>query len=255
MYTCGQYVVFCHLKSHCSFTEPKLFQHAHGGAAENTKSSPPKLSINIPKISELPEKCSEWVNVEFPVDIVLFTVEEVEFLSCFAILKNPVKIYYIGTGVVYFSSMEDEEGYKIKIALMRCSNDHDGPGGALSAAKDAILHLQPKALISVGTCSGLKSTMIKLGDVVLSSKVITPALQITPRRYVSRLINHIADGWKQPVRDANGYEAKVHTGTLLSIPEANKDIIRQYPQAIALNKNSGGENHNSQGLFPSFLNI
>lgn len=101
-------------KSHCSFTELELCPHAHGGAAENTKISPPELSIY--------------------------------FTSCFTYLKNPIKSYNKGTGIVYFSSMEDEQGNKIKITLMRCFKDHDGPGGALSVAKDAISLLKQTSL-------------------------------------------------------------------------------------------------------------
>lgn len=261
MYTCSQCVVFCPLKSHCSFTGPKRYQYARGGAAENAKISPPELSIYIPNISELPERCSDWVNVKLPVDIVLFTVEEVEFLSCYAYLKNPIKSYHISIGIVYFSSMGDEQGYRINIALMRCSKGHDGPRGALSAAKDAILLLKPKALFSVGACSGLKHTTIKLGDVVLSSKLIKPPYHVKAKRNILGIINHIADGWKAPLQNRNGHEAKVHVGALLSISEANEGIIGQFSEAIALDKDGGGENHNSKGLFssvsifPSFLNI
>lgn len=237
---------FFYLKSHFSFAEIKLYQHAHGGAAENAKISPPDPSSYISNISDLPEKCSDWVNVKLPIDIVLFTVDEVVFLSCFTYLKNPIKSYNKDAGmIVYFSSMEDKQGHKINIALMRCFKDHDGPGGALSTAKDAISLLKPKALFFVSTCSGLKSTTSKLGDVVLSSKVITRAYQIPPRRNVINIINYIPDGWKDPLRNPNGCKAKIHVGSFLSIPEANNDIIRKYPEAIGLDNNAGGENHNS----------
>lgn len=149
------------------------------------------------------------------------------------------------TGFVYFSSMVDEQGHKIKIALMRCLKGHDGPRGALSAAKDAIFLLKPKALFSVGACTGLNSTVVKLGDVVVSSKLITPTFQIPPKRNINNLITDIAYGWKAPLQNAKGFNAKIHTGVLLSLSEANKDIIRRYPEAIALEKDGGGENHNT----------
>lgn len=188
-------------------------------------------------------------------------MEEVEFLSCYVFLKNPIKSYHIDIGVVYFSSMEDKQGHKVKIALMRCSKVHDGPGGALSAAKDAILLLRPKALFSVGTCRGIESTTIKPGDVIVSSKVITLDFKIPPRRHCLKLLGHLAAGWTPPLRNANEYEVKVHPGALISIPKVNEDIIRQYSEAIGLDKDGGGENHNKQGLFnsvsifPSFLNV
>lgn len=156
---------------------------------------------------------------------MLFTVEDDEFLSCFAYLKKPKRSYHISAGFV--------------------SKGHDGPGAALSAAKDAILLLRPKALISVGACCGLNSTKVKLGDIVVSSKLITPAFQIPPRRNMNIVIRNIADGWKPPLKNANGYKPKVHLGALLSISAANKDIISRYPEAIGVEEEAGGENHNN----------
>lgn len=228
-------------------TEPKLYKQAQSGAAENAKISPPELSFKIPEISELPEIFSDWENNKLPIDIVLFAVKDDEFLSCFAYLKEPIVTSYNKiTGRVYFSSMEDDRGHKIEIALMRCSKVHDGPGGALSAAKRAISLLRPKALFSVGACRSLKSTKVKLGDVVVSSKLITPDFQIPPRKYLGDLIGNIADGWKAPLRNANDYKPKVHSGPLLSISKANKDIISDHRDAIAVEKNGGGENHNKK---------
>ena len=49
---------------------------------------------------------------------------------------------------------------------MRCSKGSDVPGGSLSVLKDAILLMRPKAIFSVGACSGLNREEVKLGDVV-----------------------------------------------------------------------------------------
>ena len=227
-------------------TEPNLYRQAQSGAAENAKISPPELSFEIPEISELPEISSDWENDKLPIDILLFAVKDDEFLSCFAYLKEPiVTSYHRITGRVYFSSIEDERGHKIELALMRCSKYQDGPGGALSAAKDAISLLRPKALFSVGACHSLKDTKVKLGDVVVSSKLITPAFQMPPSRNMNIVIRNIADGWKPPLKNANGYKPKVHLGALLSISAANKDIISRYPEAIGVEEEAGGENHNN----------
>lgn len=244
--------LFCHLKSHCSFTEPKLYQQAHNGAAENTEISPPELSIKIQKISELSVPPSCWKNDRLPIDILLFTMKDDEFLSCLAYLKEPIFMsYHKSTGYVHFGSMGDHRGHKMKIALMRCSKGHDGPGGALSAAKDAILLLRPKALFSVGACNGAKNTKVKLGDVIVSSKLITLDFKIPPRSNISHLIRTIAHGWKAPVRNANECEPKVHSGPFLSISKANKDKISLFQEAIAVDKNGGGENHNKYRDEPS----
>ena len=244
--------LFCHLKSHCSFTGPNLYQRAYNGAVENAEISAPELSITIQKICELSVPSFHWKNDWLPIDILLFTMKDDEFLSCLAYLKKPIfKSYHISNGYVHFGSMGDHQGHKLKIALMRCSKGHDGPGGALSAAKDAISLLRPKALFSVGACNGRKNTKVKLGDVVVSSKVITPDYRIPPRSNISHLIRTISHGWKAPVRNADECKPKVYSGAFLSISKANKDKISGIPEAIAIENNGGGENHNEYRDEPS----
>ena len=137
--------------------------------------------MKLPELSDLPTISNPWETVELPVDILLLTVEDCEFLGCFAYLKKPFKSYHhISTGYVYFGCMGDDQGKKMKIALMRCSKGPDVPGGSLSVSKDAILLLRPKAIFSVGACSGLNSKKVKLGDVVVSAKLITAATKLLP---------------------------------------------------------------------------
>lgn len=126
---------------------------AKNGSAQTGNSSQPELSVKLPKLSDLPAIFTPWETVELPVDFLLLTVEDCEFLSCFAYLKEPFKSYHISTGPVYFGCMGDDQGKKMKIALMRCSKGPDVPGGSLSVSKDAILLLRPKAIFSVGACS------------------------------------------------------------------------------------------------------
>ena len=208
--------------------------------------SPPGLSVKLPELSDLPKIYNPWETVELPVDILLLTVEDCEFLSCFANLKKPFKSSQKGIGPVYFGYMGDDKGKKMKIALMRCSKGPDVPGGSLSVSKDAILRLRPKAIFSVGACSGLNSKKVKLGDVVVSAKLITAAHKTPPSRDIGNLIKHVADGWKAPLQNADEYNAKVHCdGVVLSISEANRDVIEQHPEAIAIEMEGGGENHNN----------
>ncbi|XP_066024120.1 NLR family CARD domain-containing protein 3 isoform X3 [Pocillopora verrucosa] len=209
--------------------------------AQISKASPPELNVTLPLMSDLPETSFAWSNVELPVDILLLTVEDCEFLSCFAYLKEPFKSYHISSGYVYFGCMGDDQGKKTKIALMRCSKGPDVPGGSLSVSKDAILLLRPKAIFSVGACSGLNSKMVKLGDVVVSAKLITAAHKTPLSRDIGNLIKHVADGWKAPLQNADEYNAKVHCdGVVLSISEANRDMIRKHPEAIAVEMEGGG---------------
>ncbi|XP_066025397.1 NLR family CARD domain-containing protein 3-like [Pocillopora verrucosa] len=210
-------------------------------SAQTGYSSPPELSVKLPKLSDLPTISNPWETVELPVDILLLTVEDCEFLSCFAYLKKPFKSYHISSGPVYFGFMGDDQGKKMKIALMRCSKGLDAPGGSLSVSKDAILLLRPKAIFSVGACSGLNSKKVKLGDVVLSAKLITAVYKTPPSRDIGNLIKHVADGWKAPLHNADEYNAKVHCdGVVLSISEANRDMIRKHPEAIAVEMEGGG---------------
>ena len=53
-------------------------------SAQNSNASPPELNVTLPLMSDLPETSFAWSNVELPVDILLLTVEDCEFLSCFA---------------------------------------------------------------------------------------------------------------------------------------------------------------------------
>ena len=228
-----------------SFSETAI-KLAKSGSTQAGNSSPPELSVNIPKLSDLPGTSNAWKTVELPVDILLLAVQDCEFLSCFAYLKEPFKSYHKSTGYVYFGCMGDDQGKKMKIALMRCSKGPDVPGGSLSVSKDAILLLRPKAIFSVGACSGLNSKKVKLGDVVVSAKLITAAHKTPPSRDIGNLIKHVADGWKAPLQNADEYNAKVHCdGVVLSISEANRDMIRKHPEAIAVEMEGGGENHNN----------
>ncbi|XP_022809959.1 uncharacterized protein LOC111346976 [Stylophora pistillata] len=214
---------------------------AQNESAQSDNASPPKLSKKIPSMSDLPHIYYPWKNVELPVDILLLTVEDCEFRSCFAFLKEPFKSYHNSIGYVFFGCMGDDQGRKVKIALMRCSKGPDVPRGSLSVSKDAISLLRPKATFSVGACSGLNSRKVKLGDVVVCAKLITAAHQTPPSSDIGNLIRHVADGWKAPLQNADEYNIKVHCdGVVLSISEANKDMIGQYPKAIAVEMEGGG---------------
>ena len=49
------------------------------------------MSLTVPKMSDIKVFRKKWSGVQFPIDILLLTVEEFEFLSSFAYLKNPFK--------------------------------------------------------------------------------------------------------------------------------------------------------------------
>ena len=82
--------------------------------------APPPLSIEVPKMSDLPNKSKPWSDVHLPVDILLLTVEDCEFLACYAFLKNSIKSYDQNLGFVYFGTMGESGEEALKVALMRC---------------------------------------------------------------------------------------------------------------------------------------
>ncbi|XP_022807169.1 uncharacterized protein LOC111344229 [Stylophora pistillata] len=208
-------------------------------SAGNAKVNPPKVKgIKIPKISELPETSLPWKNVELPVDFLLFTVQDCELVSCLAFLKEPTRYYHITIGHVYIGCLANKPGHRIRIALKKCSKGSVYPGGSLSTSQKAISLLSPKAIFSVGACSGLRSKKergkVKQGDIVVSSKLIRGAFKTPLSRDMSNIIGHIAHGWKAPLQNADVDSPKVHCGALLSFSEENKDIIGHDQEAIAV---------------------
>ena len=200
-------------------------------------------------MSDLPRNLSPWNIVELPIDILLMTVEDDEFLSCFSYLEKPFKSYHKTIGYVYFGSIGNEHGKVMKIGLMKCSKGSVDPGSSLSVVKDAVRLLRPRAVFSVGACHGLNCKKTNLGDVVLSSKLITPSYKTPPGRDIGNLIRHISDGWKAPLEKPDEQEVRVHCdGVVLSIQMSDsggwpyEEIIRRYPEATTVEMEGGGSN-------------
>ncbi|XP_067029392.1 NLR family CARD domain-containing protein 3-like isoform X2 [Acropora muricata] len=208
---------------------------------------PPKCRVKRSKLSDLPIASQPWRNADLPIDILLLTVEDCEFLSCFSFLDRPFKSYKIEVGPIYFGytgNTGDQE--KLKVALMKCSKGAAVPGGSLTAVKNAVRVLSPKAVFSVGTCSGLSSAKVKLGDVVVSAKLTTAAGFKTPvSRHVSDLVRDAPHGWVAPLENPDGLEVEVHCdGDILSQTQTARcgcaDLHLQYPEAIAVETEGEG---------------
>ena len=174
---------------------------------------PPALSISIPTTSDLSHTLKPWNDVEIPIDILLLTVKDPEFLACYFYLRSPFRSYLRELGYVYFGQMGEGEGMKLKIALIKCSEGAIQPGGAMIVVKNTVEKLRPKAVFCVGYCGALRRDKIKLGDVVVSAKLTTYAERavtnsgIQPRglylpapvgRDIAGLIRYAADGWIAP---------------------------------------------------------
>ena len=170
---------------------------------------PPPLSIKVPKMKNLSRKSKPWSDVELPVDILLLTVEDCEFLACYAYLNNAIKSYHNNLGYVYFGTIGESVEEALKVALMRCHKGSSGPGGSLVTTKNAVAQLRPKAVFTVGYCRGLNPQDTKLGDVVVSSKLTTEEFSTPVRKNIGNLILFSSEGWDPPTTAEE--EVKVHS--------------------------------------------
>ena len=211
------------------------------------------------KQSDLPahKDSKPWHKVELPVDALLLTVKECEFLSCVSFL-NPgfYKSFHSNLGYVYFGKINCGEGNTpLKIAITMCEMV---PNGSTLTVKNTVTILKPKAVFCVGYCGGL-SNKVKLGYVVISSKLRTYAsIKVTAsgienrgigvplNRYLAKLVLDSNAGWKQPLKD--DVEVKViKNGVFLSGPEVvdNEDrraeLIERFPDADAIEMEGEGK--------------
>ena len=177
----------------------------------STTQVPPPLSIEMPKMSDLPNKSNPWSDAQLPVHILLLTVEDCEFLACYTFLKNSFKSYDQTLGYVYFGTMGESGEEALKVALMRCYKGSSGPGGSQDVIKDAVMQLRPRVAFLVGSCMGLNPDDTKLGDVVVPSKLSTEQFTSPLRRNISKLNLFLTEGWNPPLKDPVGEETiKVH---------------------------------------------
>ena len=232
-----------------------------GGRSSDGNDVPPELSANLPPLKHIRAELKDPKDVNLPVDILLLTVKNCEFIACYMQLKDPFKCWFDGLGYVFFGEMGEGEEEKLKVALMRCYRGSTGPGSSLITVKNAVTVLRPKAVISVGTCSGLNPETTKLGDVVVSAKLTTYASKIVTssgeqstgmRSYVSRhfldLIKCVDHGWEAPLKDPEAREVNVHCdGEFLSGPELisaewrRDELAKSYPLATAIEMEGEGE--------------
>ena len=180
------------------------------GSSDDCNGKPPRLCFRLPKTSNLPNTSIAWSKVQLPIDVLLVTVEDCEFLSCYFYLDEPFKTYHKDIGPVYFGAMGSGDQEKLKIALIKCSKRSKVPGGALPDVTNASRVLRPKAVISVGTCHGLNSENIKIGDILVSSKLTTPDFRTPVSRNFGKLIRHASDGWNAPLENPDEWQVQVH---------------------------------------------
>ena len=196
---------------------------------------------------------------QLPIDILLLTVKDCEFLACLSFMTSFTKWYENDLGFVYIGSMS-KSSVKMKIAVMKCKMGAAGPGGAAGVVRDAVKALTPKAVFCVGYCGGLNPAKVKLGDVVISEKLITYALskvtedgikelgdRVPLSAKLGKLILNAADGWEAPLQDPAELEVEVKRGALLSGPqmvdknELREALIKRFPNGIAIEMEGEGK--------------
>ena len=234
----------------------------------NSNSTPPEIDFaQLPAKKLLeewdlpqPKDSKPWEQVDLPVDILLLTsVNKWEFSSCVSYF-NPgfFRSYHITPGFVYFGEIGDKN--TTKIALIKCQKGSSGPGASTVTVKNAIPLLKPKAVICVGACGGLNESKLKLGDVVVSSKLGTyhPAkvsesgtdergVEVFLNRDLLQFLNNAAHGWKPPLTPTNQRVPKVHSGEFLSGPEVvnskkrRAELTKKFSDALAIEMEAEGE--------------
>ena len=207
----------------------------------------PTLSIKLPKKSDLPNTSKPWNDVQLPVDILLLTVEDCEFLACYTFLRNPFKSYQQNLGFMYFGTIGESGDVPLNVAVMRCFEGSSAPCGSLVTVKNAVVELRPKAVFSVGCCVGLNAevTKLQLGDVVVSSKLTTEAFKTPVGRGIMRLVKHADDGWIPPLRSPEVHDVQVCCdGEIISgtVPiSAKRQCMSDSTKAVAFEKGGGGK--------------
>ena len=223
----------------------------------NSDVGPPQLAVGLPSIKDVTTTLKQ---PDLPVDILLVTVKECEFLACYNELTDPYRYCYKDVGYVYFNNVQSHKE-KVKIALLRCNEGSTGPSSSLIAVKNAAPILQPKAVISVGAFSRLNPDKTNLGDVVVSAKLTAYAskggtsdqeqsagVSSHVSRRFSKIISNCSDRWQAPLKNPEDRQIKVHcNGEFLSVPKQiraawrRKELVDRHPLATGVEMEGEGE--------------
>lgn len=214
----------------------------------SSEDKPSQLSFKLKKASEIQESTKTWSDDYQPIDILLLTSgENSDFLSCFSFLGQPFKCYRLSIGFVYFGYMGNGSAHeKLKVALTTCSKGSAAAGGSLAVVQEAVRILRPKGIISVGTCISLGPENVKMGHVVIPSKLTTAEGDRTP---ISSLFGSLSrdapNGWNPPLKNPDELEVRVHyKGDMLSqsLTEMHRceDICAKHPEVVAIETEGTG---------------
>ena len=227
--------------------------------SERSATDPPEVIITQLKKRDLPKRVTDLdSHCKMSVSILLVTVEEGEFLSCLSFL-NPgfCTWFHLDLGFLHHGDM----GTRENVAVMNCYRGSASPGGSMSVVLKAVNILKPYKVLCVGSCRSLDYDKVKLGDIVMSEKLITYGLRkiteggivehgvkVPPDSRVMRMILRARYCWKPPLKDPKALEVKIHPGTILSgpvelidSPKHFKALIEQLPETVAMEEEGEGE--------------
>ena len=220
----------------------------------------PELSVAVPELKDLQVPYKSWKYIQLSEDVLLLTVDDEEFLSCYTYLNDAFWSSIKGLGKVYFGQIGDGVR-KVKTCLVRCGRGSTQASGAQNVARTAIEILKPKVVFGVGCCGGLKKEKTKVGDVVISANLTTYAEKksindrpqwrgniLNVSKNIGGLIRYAADGWKPPMKDPKSREVKVHRDAVIltgpeleNCPKESEELLKQFPEATAIEPEGQGE--------------
>lgn len=171
------------------------------------KADLPTLGVELPKRSDPPKETKPWSDVKLPVDILLLTLEDCEFLSCYVHLRNTYNSYHKDLGFVFLGTMGECGEEQLKVALIRWSEGSSCTHYSQITIRNPVMQLRPRAVFSVSYCVSLDPEDTKLGDVLAVNDLGTTSndLGTTATRDLSNLLRQSADGQNSPFlhRDDN----------------------------------------------------
>ena len=208
-----------------------------------TTSNPPEVTVTLLRNEDLPGKSVPLDKRQLPIDILLLTVKDWEFLACISCFNRDFRRsyckelrqdVYLGTGETGNDDM------MLKIAVVKCYTGSTVPQGSCVVVMKAVEVLRPKAVFSVGCCGVLDLAKVKLGDVVVSVKLISYSsskvtdegitergVRVPLKANISKLMLSAAHGWKAPLKNPKEFEVEMHQGVFLSGPESVDSSARR----------------------------
>ena len=206
-----------------------------------TTSNPPEVTVTLLRNEDLPGKSILLEKPQLPIDILLLTVKDWEFLACISCFNRDFCRSYCKElrQDVYLGEIGNDD-MMLKIAVVKCYTGSTVPQGSCGAVMKAVEVLKPKAVFSVGCCGGLDPAKVKLGDVVVSVKLITYSsskvtdkgitergVRVPLKANISKLMLSAAHGWKVPLKNPKEFEVEMHQGVFLSGPESVDSSARR----------------------------